>query len=604
MSKIAALILPPSRSKELVGLCSEMASLLRAAGGVEKATYAGSRAVCGLVRAGGDALNPQPQPVAAEQGAGVACGYYTREAHDGHTPAAADSAQRLVTDALARPDHLRRNDGVYAYACWDARREELVAGVDKLGMRPLFWAAVKGGGYAVASEVKALMPVIGDIEPDWQAWEEYLTFGFLFGNHTQFSGISRVGAAEVIRCGTSRSESCTREDFLRDIEIRDRSFDEFIEEQTEVFDRTMARLSSLYDARRDTLLTLSGGYDSRRAMAWLLQNDISFNAWTIPEIQSDGTEFESGIVRELCVRAGIDGYAVYPRSSRERANIGLLRTIATDFESDEHNFSMILTEAIAAQNKVNFDGLGAGSQLMGSFMRPEYFAPDGRARFAADWPPTAARFIRLPRSEPPLAVRLQSELDQWGDHPNRFAYFYLMSRTRREVSLAPLSIQATVFESVCPYLDRQMMRSALSFPPHKKVGAELQRRLVGAASPALAKVPFAQDITAANAAAYSQFMGSIDRRARSRCFSTVALGGWGGKDVAIPLRQRLDFAVCRYLPWLVPGSALRWKISKAERYSQLAWFLSAAKTGADYRDEVVAKKSLSGPTAAWIKKLS
>ncbi|MFF3073283.1 asparagine synthase (glutamine-hydrolyzing) [Kitasatospora sp. NPDC057936] len=53
-------------------------------------------------------------------------------------------------DALV--DHL---EGMYAFAIWDERRERLLLVRDRLGVKPLFWAAVDGG-LAFGSEPKAL----------------------------------------------------------------------------------------------------------------------------------------------------------------------------------------------------------------------------------------------------------------------------------------------------------------------------------------------------------------------------------------------------------------------------------------------------------------
>src|SRR3954463_10696937 len=56
------------------------------------------------------------------------------------------------------PAGLRRIDGQFAFAMWDAKRQALVLGRDFLGVRPLYYRA-SGGGVIFASEIKAILAV-------------------------------------------------------------------------------------------------------------------------------------------------------------------------------------------------------------------------------------------------------------------------------------------------------------------------------------------------------------------------------------------------------------------------------------------------------------
>lgn len=83
-------------------------------------------------------------------------------------------------------DHLR---GMFAFALWDGQR--LFCARDRFGIKPFYYAVV-GDTFLFASEAKALLPFLSDIETDASALAEYLTFQYTIGEHTLFKGVKQL----------------------------------------------------------------------------------------------------------------------------------------------------------------------------------------------------------------------------------------------------------------------------------------------------------------------------------------------------------------------------------------------------------------------------
>lgn len=84
--------------------------------------------------------------------------------------------------------HLR---GMFAFAVWDERAQRLFCARDRFGIKPFYYAVVDGVLY-FASEAKALLPFLKDVQTDESALAEYLTFQYTIGEHTLFKGIKQL----------------------------------------------------------------------------------------------------------------------------------------------------------------------------------------------------------------------------------------------------------------------------------------------------------------------------------------------------------------------------------------------------------------------------
>jgi len=99
-------------------------------------------------------------------------------------------------EGAAFPEKL---NGMFAIALWDRPRRTLVLVRDRLGIKPLYYARLKHGGLAFASEIKALLCCPGvDTAIDPAALDSYLALQYVPGPETIYRGIQKLPAGHVL----------------------------------------------------------------------------------------------------------------------------------------------------------------------------------------------------------------------------------------------------------------------------------------------------------------------------------------------------------------------------------------------------------------------
>jgi asparagine synthase (glutamine-hydrolysing) len=99
---------------------------------------------------------------------------------------------------------LNRLNGQFAFAYYDAIQETLLIARDRLGILPLYYH-IGPDFVAFASEIKALLPVIGKPELDDEAVEEYLTYRSVPPPRTLFKGVKKLAPGTALHIGRNGS---------------------------------------------------------------------------------------------------------------------------------------------------------------------------------------------------------------------------------------------------------------------------------------------------------------------------------------------------------------------------------------------------------------
>lgn len=175
------------------------------------------------------------------------------------------------------PACLEDLQGMFAIALWDERAKRLLLARDRLGVKPLYWAAV-GDGILYASEPGAILAGgLVERRPDPRALLDYLTLQYVPAPRTGFAGIHKLAPGEMLvhERGETRIERYWDLDF-------DKVDGESEEEALERLDALLA------EATRERLVAdvplggfLSGGIDSSLVVSYMAEASSQVKTFSI-----------------------------------------------------------------------------------------------------------------------------------------------------------------------------------------------------------------------------------------------------------------------------------------------------------------------------------
>lgn len=100
-------------------------------------------------------------------------------------------------------------NGMYAIAVWDGKKETLTLARDRAGIKPLYYSET-GEGIIFGSEIKSLLKAGVSREPDYEAINQYLSYGYIPSPLTGFRDIKKLNAGHLLTCSKS---TCSEKEF-------------------------------------------------------------------------------------------------------------------------------------------------------------------------------------------------------------------------------------------------------------------------------------------------------------------------------------------------------------------------------------------------------
>jgi asparagine synthase (glutamine-hydrolysing) len=197
------------------------------------------------------------------------------------------------------PKHLR---GMFAFAIWDTRRQELFLARDRVGKKPLLYARV-GGSFVFGSEFKALLPhpaISRDV--DREAIHHYLSFMCVPAPMTAYRDIRKLEPGHTLtltREGQIKTERYWQPDFTRKIKVS----------EEEAGERALALLREAVRVRLMSEVPLgaflSGGVDSSAVVALMAEESAApVKTFSIGFDEQDFSELHHA--RRVAERVGAD----------------------------------------------------------------------------------------------------------------------------------------------------------------------------------------------------------------------------------------------------------------------------------------------------------
>jgi asparagine synthase (glutamine-hydrolysing) len=95
-------------------------------------------------------------------------------------------------------DFVTKLNGMFAFALWDARRQHLIIGRDRVGIKPLYYTQVDGT-VIFGSEIKSILEYPGvERRVDLHALDNILTFEYNPSPRTIFAGVQKIPAGHLL----------------------------------------------------------------------------------------------------------------------------------------------------------------------------------------------------------------------------------------------------------------------------------------------------------------------------------------------------------------------------------------------------------------------
>jgi asparagine synthase (glutamine-hydrolysing) len=273
------------------------------------------------------------------------------------------------------PGCLGRFNGMWAFALWDERSQQLFCARDRFGIKPFYYSAINGS-FFFASEIKALLehPEAGKT-PDDGILGTYLAWGVQdHSARTMFDGILQLEPAHALIVTKDGTHTPYR---YWDIAINGTVSAENHDRQDRECFLQLLRDATRIHLRSDVAVgtCLSGGIDSS-TLAVLINNlirdeapiSVSDRQKTFSVVFADKRFDESRYIDEIVSVTGVDSHRTEPAPAQLWDDIDRLVWVQDEPFGSLSIYAQYCVMRLAQKNvKVVLDGQGA-DELLGGYL--------------------------------------------------------------------------------------------------------------------------------------------------------------------------------------------------------------------------------------------
>lgn len=294
-------------------------------------------------------------------------------------------------------DHLR---GMFSFAIWS--KDRFFAARDQFGIKPFYYAEIANVLY-FASEIKALLPFLPEIETDASALVEYLTFQYQISAQNLFRNVQTLmpGHCLSIRNGQTIVKRYWDVDYRTDLDHTSLYFERQVSE--------LMHDSMSFHMRSDVPVGsyLSGGVDSSLIAALSSGNALSARKGFHGKFLESPAYDESHHARSAADYADIELHEIAITADDFRNNISKVIYHLDHPVAGPGSFPQFMVSELAAKHvKVVLGGQG-GDEVFGGYARYLVAYLEQSLKSAIDGTYGNGNFVVTPQSIIPNLTVLQ-----------------------------------------------------------------------------------------------------------------------------------------------------------------------------------------------------